>query len=164
MLIRVVACRSSRGNSSVVLVTGKGSPGTGSPSRSQIGSQPSPGVHSSRRLAGTSLRTLSLWRTKAAIIAGGSSKWSLKRSWSNLRTASIHGATLGRHVVEGQEDRVRSAPIPRLGITDRQEHERSGNAADNSRQNAATWPINDGAVASQHGRPINGPPLDRIDP
>jgi hypothetical protein len=47
-------------NSSVVLVTGKGSAGTGSPSRSQIGPHPSPGDHSISRLAGTSARTPSL--------------------------------------------------------------------------------------------------------
>ena len=49
-------------NSSVEFVTGNGSVGTGNPSRSQIGSQPSSKFHSSRRLAGTSARTASLWR------------------------------------------------------------------------------------------------------
>ncbi len=47
-------------NSSVVLVTGNGSAGTGSPSRSQIGSHPSPRLHSNSRSAGTAARTASL--------------------------------------------------------------------------------------------------------
>jgi hypothetical protein len=47
-------------NSSVEFVTGKGSEGTGNPSRSQIGSQPSRGCHSSSRPAGTVDRTASL--------------------------------------------------------------------------------------------------------
>src|SRR3954468_17672452 len=77
-------------NSFVVFVTGNGSAGTGRPSRSQIGSQPSPGVHSSNRLAGTPVRTASLWRTNASIIAVGFSKSSLKRSWNSFFIDAIH--------------------------------------------------------------------------
>ncbi len=50
-------------NSSVVFVTGNGSLGTSSPSRSQMGSHPSSGDHSSRRSAGTLCRTASLCRS-----------------------------------------------------------------------------------------------------
>jgi sterol desaturase/sphingolipid hydroxylase (fatty acid hydroxylase superfamily) len=47
-------------NSSVVLTWGNGASGTGSPSRSQIGSQPSPGDQSISRPAGTEARTSAL--------------------------------------------------------------------------------------------------------
>jgi sterol desaturase/sphingolipid hydroxylase (fatty acid hydroxylase superfamily) len=47
-------------NSSVVLTCGNGSDGTANPSRSQIGSQPSPGDQSMSRSAGTEARTSAL--------------------------------------------------------------------------------------------------------
>jgi hypothetical protein len=50
-------------NSSVVFVTGNGSLGTSRPSRSQMGSHPSAGDHSSRRSPGTFCRTASLCRS-----------------------------------------------------------------------------------------------------
>jgi hypothetical protein len=50
-------------NSSVVFVTGNGSLGTSRPSRSQMGSHPSAGDHSSKRSPGTLCRTASLCRS-----------------------------------------------------------------------------------------------------
>jgi len=50
-------------NSAVVLVTGKGSSGTGTPSARHSGSQPSAGRHSTRRSRGTAFRTAALWRS-----------------------------------------------------------------------------------------------------
>ena len=77
------ACPGSRVFSFVLLVVGNASFGTATPSRSQIGSQPSDTVHSSRRSAGTPARTSALWRSNASIILVGFSRSSEKRS-SNI--------------------------------------------------------------------------------
>src|SRR5438105_3439702 len=99
-------------NSSVVLVMGNGSAGTASPSRSQMGSHPSPGVHSRSRSAGTWARTVSLCRVKASVIAVGSSNRSLSRlRWGDLvgnfggRVADL-GEDVEQHLLSLRADAV----------------------------------------------------------
>src|SRR6185437_8979102 len=66
-------------NSSVLFTWGNGSLGTGRPSFSQIGSQPSPGCQSIKRSGGTDARTSALCASYARFASLSSRQFGVKR-------------------------------------------------------------------------------------
>jgi hypothetical protein len=151
-------------NSLVVLVTGNGSVGTGSPRRSQMGSQPSAGSPF-EQAAGRHFGAHAFVVAHEGVHHRGRVVEAVAEPVVEQLADLAHpGLELGRHVVERQEDRVRGAPVPRFGVSYRQQHECCGVRGGELPPERAAWPVHDRSVARQHRGPVDGASFDRVDP
>ena len=143
--------------SSMVFTCGYGSSGTGSPSASQIGSQPSPGFHSTSRSPGTDAAHVGvvLLERRLGLVLFQPVRCEPLRDQIDghgvLRAGDLVG---GRGVGHDLEDRAARAGPPRIGVARREQDDRVRERVDELAPECADRPVDGSGVVGEEVVPV----------